>query len=138
MREILFRGKDKDGNWVEGDLIHDYIAIETVDDTIYDWPDPIPVSIKQKDCFPVEVVQETVGQFTGLTDKNGVKIFEGDIYKDSWGKLSVVEFFYADEHKTSGHGSSDRIIIVGLKLDFVPKHIEVIGNIHYNPEILNQ
>ena len=119
-------------------MVHDYIAIETVDDTIYDWPDPIPVSIKQKDCFPVEVVQETVGQFTGLTDKNGVKIFEGDIYKDSWGKLSVVEFFYADEHKTSGHGSSDRIIIVGLKLDFVPKHIEVIGNIHDNPEILNQ
>ena len=34
MREILFRGKDKDGNWVEGDLIHDYIAIETVDATI--------------------------------------------------------------------------------------------------------
>ena len=79
MREILFRGKDKDGNWVEGDLIHDYIAIETVDDTIYDWPDPIPASIKQKDCFPVEVVQETVGQYIGKKDINNKMIFTGDI-----------------------------------------------------------
>ena len=137
MREILFRGKDKDGNWIEGDLIHgvgykkgNMYILPIVENLAY-----IP------NCHPIDgvkVVSETVGQFTGLTDKNGVKIFEGDIYKDSWGKLSIVEFFYADEHKTSGHGSSDRIIIVGLKLDFAPKHIEVIGNIHDNQELLNQ
>ena len=136
MREILFRGKDKDGNWVEGDLIHDYIAIETVDDTIYDWPDPIPASIKQKDCFPVEVIQETVGQFTGLTDKNGVKIFEGDIVVfddgDGWElERMVVEFTNGAFNVCCFH--SEQLIFI-----HEPRIIEVIGNIHDNTEILNQ
>ena len=101
MREILFRGKDANGNWHKGFYY------------CRDWEKTHWIRVKN-DCrfIDCQVIPETVGQFTGLTDKNGVKIFEGDIYKDRWGKLSVVEFFYADEHKTSGHGSSDRIIIV--------------------------
>lgn len=66
MREILFRGKRIDnGEWVEGDLIHSLdgrIAISA-------------------DDYLLEVQSETVCQYTGLTDRNGRKIFEGDIVK---------------------------------------------------------
>ena len=134
MREILFRGKSvNDGNWVEGSLV--VTTIEPADDTpikhyhienmtIGVFPDGFQSGLSET------VNPNTVGQFTGLTDKNGKKIFDGDIVKKV-GDKCVVKW---DEECAN-------FIIIGAmtRLDFslfFAKHLEVIGNIHDNPELL--
>ena len=121
MREILFRGKSpSNGEWVSGYLVSEkYIGNFLV-------------------CEPV--IPDTIGQYTGLTDKNGRKIFEGDVVKDDSGVVYPVVFCltgfclkYAPPHSC------------GFRYDLLPLSnywhahgaiIEVIGNIHDNPELL--
>lgn len=140
MREILFRGRSENGNgWVEGSLV--ITNIEPADDT------PIKhyhIEDMTIGVFPNEfqsglsetVDPETVGQFTGLTDKNGKKIFEGDacrFYGDEGYSDYVV--FWDDTHSQW----AARQIDLGAKdvLDgFFSERCEIIGNIHDNPELL--
>lgn len=134
MREILFRGKSvNDGNWVEGSLV--VTTIEPADDTpikhyhienmtIGVFPNGFQSGLSET------VNPNTVGQFTGLTDKNGKKIFDGDIVKKV-GDKCVVKWNEEDA----------KFIIIGAmtRLDFslfFAKYLEVIGNIHDNPELL--
>lgn len=121
MREILFRGKLlKNDKWCFGnlDVKVNGVCIITPDDTplgVYGQVDP-----------------ETVGQYTGLTDKNGTKIFEGDFCKDSLGHVFVVEWD-AKNARFIGYAKTNGeryIIYIGRE----PK-VEIIGNIHDNPDI---
>ncbi len=120
-REILFRGKDIiSGEWITGFLVDGkHIGC---------WVEACPVR------------PETVGQFTGLTDKNGKKIFEGDIVRsydpdcpESQMDCGVGQVeFYAGLWYVSGevHNSLYDLSTISCK------ELEVIGNIHDNPELL--
>lgn len=135
-REILYRGKRTDnGEWVEGyyakylNLKHEiYTAIlkfDNEDGAVYS--DEITA-----------VIPETVGEYTGLTDKNRKKIFEGDIVKFRINfnneKLGFRYGTVIFDHG-SFHIDTDYCFLCTFASD---DDIEVIGNIHDNPELLEQ
>jgi uncharacterized phage protein (TIGR01671 family) len=139
MREILFRGKREDnGEWVEGFLIgrYDPMQKEHIIKNAF---------IDNGTCFydPDKVIPETIGQFTGLFDKNGKRIFEGDIVKL---EEDVRTFFRIRNGEVSFIGGSFLVGDNGYNLlstlyaltnqDGILRG-EVIGNIHDNPELLN-
>jgi uncharacterized phage protein (TIGR01671 family) len=89
-----------------------------------------------------EVIPETVGQYTGLTDKNGKKIFEGDICRfREWSKgdmcwIGKVHYEH-QQFVISGDRNKECEGTFTLVMSrFIPENIEIIGNIHDNPELL--
>ena len=145
MREILFRGKKKDsGDWVCGDLIklHEeapywYILPEGISSEMYE---DEPYHFRQNDVMCsvalAKIIPETVGQFTGLTDKNGKKIFEGDIVKlylrDD---VTIVGDIRYSEEDCRFKFWEDFEYPYGFD---ITTPFEVIGNIHDNPELLGE
>ena len=138
MREILFRGKrTNDYEWIEGSLC------TTIDFYTISYFDFEGYYIEEK------VIPETVGQYTGLTDKNGKKIFEGDMIKpfdDEIDKM-VVEFrhgqfllcLYGERGYMAEYGweeSGNYDCFEAEPLSSYGDDIEVIGNIHDNSELL--
>lgn len=118
MREILFRGKQIDnGEWVEGF----YLKYADGGCTI---------SVPQPDNSMLQYIIEpsTAGQFTGLADKNGTKIFEGDIVEYE-GKRYRID--YLTHYARFSAVKPNTVFCV-----FAYQRGEVIGNIHDNPELI--
>lgn len=123
MREILFRGKSLDnGKWESGYLLENqgrtFIYQATNDNG------RIAVAA-------VEIDPDTVAQYTGMKDKNGKKIFEGDVFTVSaYGWVAVVEW---DEENARylGRLTTGNICYVGRE-----PRVEVIGNIHDNADLI--
>ena len=139
MREILFRGKRLDnGEWVEGFYFIDERDIE--DGVI--WRDVPQIQQRYGDHYDYfDVDPLTIGQFTGLTDKNGKKIFEGDICTRSpYGMPSYKTTFsvhYHNLHCAFIIADDDGRVKTWLHEITNTHDVEVIGNIHDNPELLN-
>ena len=134
-REILFRGKRTDDNqWIFGSYVQQYgthkIYLPDGTDSEYG-----------SDNYTV--IPYTVGQYIGLTDKNGKKIFEGDIV-DVDGENGVVKYgdfipkFYAQEVFHSSPIKGFYVETVNGEQLVIPSKVRtnVIGNIHDNPELL--
>lgn len=123
MREILFRGKRIDnGEWVEGSFVNLWMVN-------YKKYQPL---ITDNKAISYEIDPETIGQYTGLTDKNGKRIFEGDI----------VRLYGGEEYEwvaKVGMKSGCWVVFSENDWDFLAVNIkpcEVIGNTHDNPELL--
>ena len=128
MREILFRGKSDLLGWIEG-----WYCPEVK------WGEhhfPVGITHKTKEGWleDVVVIPETIGQFTGLTDKNGKKIFEGDILKRTNGNKYVWYVDYKNCAFCANQSNCNYACELGELLDQI--ELEVIGNIHDNPELL--
>lgn len=132
MREILFRGKREDnGEWVYGYLVKLPSAI-MIGDYTRPWFIYVPPKDPEDNGGYYRVIPDTVGQFTGLTDKNGTKIFEGDI---CWidkedGRYEII---------WDNQNAWFALVSYELYFDFDSfclNEIRVIGNIYDNPEFL--
>lgn len=150
MREILFRGKRLDnGEWVFG-MLTGYGKKVAQIGTFCDYGTHI-CSISSLGVYP-----NTVGQFTGLTDKNGKRIFEGDIVRAT---IRRDEGYAENIRNEKGVIAFDSLGMIGLMLDRTGNNIpvwsdffcelslsgnildycfELIGNIHDNPELLER
>lgn len=138
MREILFRGKCEDGTeWMEGFYakIENTTCIllpkgterfEGIEDSTFYFLNP--------GCY-VRVSSSTIGQFTGLHDKNGVRIFEGDVLR-----TSGEDFITADVGFDEGGYCAGGLFLQSYLWDSVNGNTrieaKIIGNIHDHPELL--
>jgi uncharacterized phage protein (TIGR01671 family) len=133
MREILFEAKRKDnGEWIEGWFLGAECTTSIINDNHHIFP----------------VIPETVRRYTGLTDKNGKKIFEGDIIyaktvDTNTSQIATVGFGnFIDANNDDEYlgfyieFDSIKTTITQLNLEILKNRFEVIGNIHDNPELL--
>ena len=126
MREILFKAKTINGNWVNG-------LLANKNDKWY-------ISNKAGSPFAYDVRPETICQFTGLCDKNGKKIWENDILMahldESYPEDATYETVEWNAAGWVGHeaGSTDREYLD----EFDTEHFEVVGNIFDNKELLQE
>ena len=134
MREILFRGKRIDnGKWIEGAFVPE--------NNVY----PATIFYGPRSSIGEYVDPSTVGQYTGLTDKNGKRIFEGDVvvYDNSPYNAYCTpqngEIVWRNGSLCFKYRPWNSVMYRSLcSDDFFAAKCEVIGNIHDNPELLKE
>ena len=143
MREILFRGKRlHDNKWIYGNFVSDCEGNPHIIEPRFFCEDGHHLQYEDNTDTPVFIIPETVGQFTGLTDRNGKRIFEGDIcrfkrFNDVHiGKVvfnvTTASFimWYQPIVGAYGEKATQKMLLSACD------NIEVIGNIHDNPELM--
>lgn len=139
-REILYRGKAtnrdigyhrtryKNGDWVYG------LVTRLYDEHFENLPAEMT---NTAGVSGIEVDYKTIGQYTGLTDKNGVKIFEGDVVSTQYGRLCVVIWHQTDCHcGWDLYPVNDEHKPPSKWCAFNSDCLEVVANLHDNPEML--
>jgi hypothetical protein len=123
-REILFRGLSNQGKgWLYGDVVRN------VEGAVAIMP-PYQMNMDNT-CSQNEVNPETIGQYTGLKDKNGKKIFEGDIISIGDPNIKYIIMWRNDGFCAKQIGASSYI-----GLTYWASNIEVLGNVIDNPELI--
>lgn len=131
MREILFRGKREDnGEWAYGY----YVRLPSAAGSVHKMYVPAENPDESNAVYYID--PKTLGQYTGLTDKNGVKIFEGDIvwFDGGWEEYggNTFEVVFTNGCFYLGRNPDTVCFLLKAYIEWA----EVIGNIYDNPELL--
>jgi len=128
MREIKFRGKSVDtGEWIYGDLVHNALTAKTMS---------VPVAIKPDNCYPIEVIPESVGQYINLYDDHKTEIYERDVaimHSECSKDWKPKEIKWNEEHGMMMLGNT---LVIMSKMEAA--EMTVIGNACDNSELVNE